>query len=304
MELGEIYYNANSQWLLNAVLASIVFGVALNINWLDFKHVLKMPKAIGAGLTAQFLLLPAATTGLTLLLELPAGVELGMILVASCPGGAISNYVTQLAGGNTALSISMTAVASVLAIFLLPINFLFYASLNPVTDAMLQSINVDGFSLFITLFIVLAIPLIAGLTLNRKAPKLANTLHKLLNKTSFVALIAFISIAVARNFDAFSINFTSVFFIVLLHNALAYGLGFLTGYLSKLDSRDTKATTIEVGMQNSSLAVAIVFSQFNAEAGMALISAFWGTWHIISGLTVALCFKRIGKTTKSVEALS
>lgn len=294
MEVGEIYYNANSQWLLNLVLASMILGVALDIRWRDFKAIGNMPKAILAGLSAQFIALPALTTGLTLLLDLPAGIELGMILVASCPGGAVSNFVTQLAKGNTALSISMTAAASALAIVLLPLNFVFWSQLNPATAAMLQSVEVSATDLFVTLFGVLALPLALGMAIKQQLPNFARTLHKILKITSTLALVAFIVIAVWRNQQAFLSHFQLIFTVVLLHNAIALLLGFMAAKYARLEIRDTKAVTIEVGMQNSSLAIAIVFSQFNAEAGMALISAFWGTWHIASGLMIALLFSRWG----------
>ena len=156
LEVGQVYYDASSQWILNIVLASMILGIALDIHLRDFKAVTKVPKAIISGLLAQFLILPAVTGGLTLILDLPAGIELGMILVASCPGGTISNFITHLSNGNTALSISMTAVASSAAIFMMPFNFIFWSSLNPETTALMKAINVSGISLFINLFFVLA----------------------------------------------------------------------------------------------------------------------------------------------------
>jgi BASS family bile acid:Na+ symporter len=295
MEVGQVYYNADSQWLLNIVLASMILGVALDIHWRDFRAVVKMPKAISAGLIAQFLLLPATTALLTLFIDMPAGIELGMILVASCPGGAISNFVTHLSAGNTALSISMTAVASALAVFMMPFNFLFWASVNPETAAMLQAIEVSSTALFINLLFVLALPLALGLFIKKSYPNFANKLHKFLKATSLLALISFILVAVIQNKASFLAYFDVIFSIVLIHNAIAFVLGFSAGKFAKVGIRDTKAMTIEVGMQNSSLAIAIVFTQFGAEAGMALISAFWGTWHIASGLIVAVAFRRWGK---------
>jgi len=280
------------QWGLNLVLASMVLGVALNIHWRDFQAVLKMPRAIIAGLFAQFLALPAITTGLTLILELPAGIELGMILVASCPGGAISNFITQLAKGNTALSIAMTAMASLLAIVMLPANFLFWSQVNPVTASMLNAIEVSASGLIINLIMVLAVPLALGLFIRHQWPAMAVLFHRLLKVTSVFALLMFIIVSVLRHHDAFISQFSLMFGVVLLHNAIALLLGYLAGNSAKLAPRDIKATTIEVGMQNSSLAIAIVFTQFSGEADMALICAFWGTWHIVSGLLIAFVLSR------------
>jgi len=273
MEIGAVYYNSSGQWVLNLVLASMILGVALDIQWRDFKAILTMPKAIIAGLTAQFVALPALTTALTLYLDLPAGIELGMILVASCPGGAISNFV-------------------LLAIVMLPLNLAFWSQFNPETAAMITAINVSAYSLFINLVWVLAAPLALGLFIQFQWPKTAMPLHKILKLTSTVALFIFIGVAVYSNREAFLSHFQLIFTVVLLHNAAALLLGFLAGKTAGMSVRDTKAITIEVGMQNSSLAIAIVFTQFNGEAGMALISAFWGTWHIVSGLIIALLFSR------------
>ncbi len=292
MEVGEVYYNAGTQVVLNIVLASMILGIALDIRWHDFKAILKMPKAVVAGLLAQFIALPAVTTLLTLLLELPAGIELGMILVACCPGGAISNFVTHLSKGNTALSISMTAAASTLATVMLPVNFVFWSQVNPDTATLITSLEVSGTALFVNLLWVLAIPLTIGLAIKSYFPNVAKPLHKLLKVTSILALIAFIGIAVYRNQNAFLSHFNLIFTIVLLHNAVALLLGFMAGKYARLPVRDIKATTIEVGMQNSSLAIAIVFTQFGGEPGMALICAFWGTWHIVSGLIIAMVFGR------------
>lgn len=287
MDIPTVNYDMNAQWLLSAVLASMVLGVALNITLRDFKQVLSMPKAIVAGLSAQFLILPATTFAVTMVVDLPAGMELGMILVSSCPGGAVSNFVTQLAKGNVALSISLTACASLLAIFMLPFNFLFWSSLNPDTAKMLTSVDVDEVSLVVTLVLVLAIPLFIGLFIRKQYERFAAVLHSILNKTSSIALAVFIIIAVLNNYQAFLSAFSVVFVIVLGHNLLAYCLGYIAGKAAKLSERDVIATTIEVGMQNSSLAIAIVFTQFAANVEMALICAFWGTWHLVSGILVA-----------------
>jgi len=281
--LPEIHYDASQQWVLNLTLAMMVLGLALDIRPKDFLRVLEKPKAPLIGLVAQFLLLPAFTCLLTLLVDLPAGIELGMILVAACPGGALSNFITHLSGGNTALSISITAVSSTVAVIMLPINFVFWAGLNPVANQLLLDVSVNGMDILKSLLLVLAAPLLLGFLIQQYFPKLANVLHGVLKYLSLLALVAFIFIAVYRNSEHFFSHFTMLFSVVLAHNALALAIGYFSSKSVGLNSPDTKAVTLEVGMQNSSLAIAIVFTQFNGEYGMALISAFWGTWHIVSG---------------------
>ena len=289
--MPEISYDASQQWLLNLILALMILGLALDVRPRDFLSVFKAPKAPLVGVAAQFLVLPALTWVLTMLIDLEPGIELGMILVAACPGGALSNFITHLSGGNTALSISITAMASVLAVFLLPINFVFWASMNPETDQLMQSIDVDGSDIFLSLVLVLGIPLVLGFALQKVVPVIAEKLHVVLKYFGVLALFVFIFAAVAKNFEHFIAQFWLLLAIVFIHNGLALLIGFFASSLGHLPVRDKKAITLEVGMQNSSLAIAIVFSQFSDEYGMALISAFWGTWHIVSGLLIAMFFK-------------
>jgi BASS family bile acid:Na+ symporter len=298
--MPELQYDGGQQWMLNLTLAMMVLGLALDIHPRDFLKVFKAPKAPAIGLAAQFLLLPALTCGLTLLLDLPAGIELGMILVAACPGGALSNFITHLSGGNTALSISITAISSTLAIFMLPINFVFWASLNPVANELLLNINVSGVDIAKSLLVVLAAPLALGFLMQHFTPNLSKKLHTVLKYVSLFALFMFIFMAVFKNYEHFVAQFWVLFVAVLAHNVLAMGTGYAAASFGKLPVADKKAITLEVGMQNSSLAIAIVFTQFNAEYGMALISAFWGTWHIVSGIAFAGACRYTDKKKESV----
>lgn len=299
--MPEIQYDGSQQWILNLTLALMVLGLALDIRPRDFLKVLKSPKAPAIGLAAQFILLPAFTCGLTLLLDLPAGIELGMILVAACPGGALSNFITHMSGGNTALSISITAISSAVAVVMLPINFMFWASVNPVANKLLLNINVSGTDIIQTLLLVLVAPLALGFIIQHFYPSMAEKIHRVLKYLSMVALFLFIFIAVMANYQHFLSQFWILFAAVLAHNILAMGTGFATSSIGGLPIADKKAVTLEVGMQNSSLAIAIVFSQFNGEYGMALICAFWGTWHIVSGIIFAVVSQKYMK--KSIEAI-
>jgi len=296
IELSNVNYGDGQQWVLQLVLALIVLGIALDLTPADFRRVLKNLRAPLCGLLAQFFILPVVTLFLTLVLDLPPGIELGMLLVAACPGGAISNFITHLSGGNTALSISMTAAASTMAIVMMPFNFVFWSQFNADASALLQEINVSPKDIISTLVLVLAVPLAIGFTLRKHLPALAGKLHVILRYTSVIALFAFIILAVFENLESFQKYFGLLMVVVLIHNGLALLIGYSTARLNKVDVADQKAITIEVGMQNSSLAIAIVFTQFNGEAGMALISAFWGTWHLVSGLLLASVFRRVPNT--------
>jgi BASS family bile acid:Na+ symporter len=287
MEASSAISAGGQQIVLSLILGIMIFGLALDIHPREFAGVFKKPKAPIAGLTAQFLLLPAATLIVTLMVDLDPAIELGMILVACCPGGAISNFITLLAKGNVALSLSITALASLLAIVLLPLNFSFWSSFNPQTAAYLHAVNVDAKSIFYMLVFVLAIPLFLGQLTRHFLPAGANFIHKILKPISVIMLFGFIIIAVGQNIETFLSKFWMLFTIVVLHNALAFFLGFIAARIGKLNGPDTRAVSIEVGLQNSSLAIAIIYAQFSADSNMLLIAAFWGTWHIVAGLLFA-----------------
>ncbi len=287
MEASAASYQDTQMLILSFILATMIFGLSLDIQVRDFMRVIEKPKAPAAGLVAQFLLLPAVTFLITLIVDLKPAIELSMLLVASCPGGAMSNFITLLARGNVALSLSMTAVSSLLAIVLMPLNFGFWASLNPETAAFLQAVEVDASGIFLMLIFVLAIPLLLGQIVRHYMPSLSALAHKLLKPTSFIILMTFVVVAVVQNLDEFMVNFKVMFTIVLLHNAMAFFLGFMAARIGKLDGPDTRAVSIEVGIQNSSLAITLIYSQFAGDADMLLIAALWGTWHLIAGFIVA-----------------
>lgn len=287
METEVVAYGGSQQMILSVILGVMIFGLALDIRTRDFLRVGQRPRGPIAGVIAQFLLLPAATLIVTLFTQLDPAVELGMILVSCCPGGAISNFITLLARGNVALSLSMTALSSLLAIVLLPLNFAFWSSLNPETAALLQRVQVDASGIFEMLLWVLALPLAAGQLVRHRLPALAEIAHRLIKPVSVVILFSFILIAVGQNIDQFLTNFWTFFVVVASHNALAFALGFLAATIGRLNRADKLAVSIEVGIQNSALAIAIIYSHFVGDSNMLLIAAFWGTWHIVAGLLVA-----------------
>ncbi|MCE9501464.1 MAG: bile acid:sodium symporter, partial [Leptospira sp.] len=203
------------------------------------------------------------------------------------PGGNLSNIVTHLAKGNTALSVSMTAVSSVMAIFTLPLNFALTANLNPVTKALISSggeLQVDGVEIIKSLIVLLVIPITLGMLLGNLATGFAHKITPWFKKFSSVAFLGFLVIAVGSNWKIFSENLGFILIIVIFHNFIALSIGNIIARVFRQDASNIRAITIEVGMQNSGLALGLILTQFKAEPNMALIAAFWGIWHIISGL--------------------
>ncbi|MBT3258655.1 MAG: bile acid:sodium symporter family protein [Deltaproteobacteria bacterium] len=285
-------FNAQGLFVINAAIGLMMFGVALDLKLEDFKRVIVSPKAPGIGLIAQFVLLPALTFLLTLALRPQPSIALGMILVASCPGGNLSNIITYLAKGNCAVSISMTAVSTAAAIFMTPLNLSLWGSLNPETAVILKAVSLSPMDVFTTIFFILGVPLMAGLTLSRYFPFLADKVRKPFKIFSLIFFIVIVIGALVANWAIFIQVVGVVMLIVLLHNALALNLGYWSGRVTGLPEFDCRAVCIEVGIQNSALGLVLVFNFFGGLGGMAILVAWWGIWHIIAGLITAFIFTR------------
>jgi BASS family bile acid:Na+ symporter len=285
-------FNPQGLFVINAAIGLMMLGVALELKLADFKRIFLAPKAPAIGLATQFILLPAFTFLLTLILRPPPSIALGMILVAACPGGNLSNIITHLARGNCAVSVSMTAVSTAAAVFMTPLNLTFWGSLNPDTAQILRKVSLSPFDVFVNIFIILGIPLIVGLSVAHYFPSLVQKVRKPFKIFSLIFFLGIVAAALIANWQYF-INYVGlVFFGVLIHNALALNLGYWSGRLLGLNEQDTRAVSIEVGIQNSGLGLVLVFNFFQGLGGMAIITAWWGIWHIIAGLTVAFIFSR------------
>ena len=293
-------FSPESLHMLNISLAFIMFGVALEIKLDHFKKIFFDPKSAILGSLSQFILLPFITFLLTILLSkfLSPSMALGMILVAACPGGNISNFISSLAKGNVALSVSLTAIATLLAIFLTPLNFAFWGKLvinfytHSGANELVRPIEIDAFQMYKTVFILLGSPLIIGIIVNTKFPSFTLKIVRPIKRISILIFAAIVVMALANNFDHFLGAIEYVFLIVLIHNAIALGSGYLVGTVFKRPLEDRKTISIETGIQNSGLALVLIFNPkiFPPEmelGGMAIVAAWWGIWHIIAGLGIA-----------------
>ncbi len=287
IDLVRLNFSDDSLWVLNICLGIIMFGVALGLHLNDFRAVLKNPKPALLGIISQFILLPAVTFLLVILLKPTPSIALGMMLVAACPGGNISNFISQMAGANTALSISLTAFSTSLAIFFTPLNLEIWGSLYAPTASLLQEVSLDPMEVFRTIFLILGLPLVAGLLCNHYYPRVAHILVKVLRPLSIIIFAAFVIIAFKNNRDIFLRFLHIIVLLVLLHNATALGSGYSLARLFRLSLPDQKTLTIETGIQNSGLALLLIFSFFEGLGGMAIIAGWWGIWHLISGLAIA-----------------
>lgn len=280
-------FNPASLAALNVILAFLMFGIALDSRVAEFRRVVRMPLAMGVGIVAQFVVLPAVTYLLTLVLQPGPSIALGMILVACCPPGNISNILTHRAGGNVALSVSMTAVTNLLSIVVMPLNFAFWAGIHPTAAPLLRTIALDPVQMVLHIVAIIGIPFALGLLCAEKLPRMADRMKRPARWLSLFFLIAFIVGAIAGNWRYFLDYVGLVLLAVVIHDALAFGTGYACASAMKLHEYDRRAISIEVGIRNAGLGLVLIFSFFGGLGGMAVVAGVWGFWDIIAGLLLA-----------------
>lgn len=299
--------NKTGMDIINLVLAFVMFGVALGIKPSSFLDIVRRPQSMIIGVICQIILLPALTFLLTITFKnwISPMVALGMLLVAACPGGNISNFITSFSRGNIELSVSLTAFNTAACIVTTPLNFSFWGNLylNFAEKRMiLPELDIPFWEIFKTIVILLGVPLVLGCLCAQYLPKLANALKKPMQYLSIAFFIIMVVLTFGNNIDAFMKCIRYIFLIVLVHNLLALGIGFGMGTICRTPYKDRRTLTIETGIQNSGLGLVLLFNPaiFNPEiwannGGMVVITAWWGVWHIISGLTLAYLWRAKGR---------
>lgn len=283
----QINFDTEGLWVLNVTLAIIMFGVALGITMEDFKRLFQNPKIVITGIVSQFIMLPLVTFIFIVLVKPYPSVALGMMMVAACPGGNISNFMTQYAKGNAALSVSLTAFATLVSLVMTPFNLHFWGNLYEPTSLILQKVSLDPLELVKLVTLILGVPLVLGMWVRSRKPELSVKLSKILKPVSLIIFMIFIVLAFSDNFDIFMNYVHHVLVLVIVHNLLALMTGFYFAKAMRLSYRNQKTLSIETGIQNSGLGLLLIFTFFSGLGGMALLVAFWAIWDIFSGLVLA-----------------
>ena len=300
-----INFGQGGMAVVNIILAFIMFGVALGIKFQTFKDVFKNPKSVFTGIFLQWVALPAVTFAVAIILSpvITPMIALGMILVASCPGGNISNFMSSLSKGNIELSVSLTAITTAFAPLVTPFNFFLWGSLYSQVIALrsdIPTLVIPFFPMLEQILLLLGVPIVLGMLCARYCPGITKKISK---PTQYISILLFLAMVVAsfsQNFKLFIENLHFVCIIVLIHNGMALATGYFGARLAKLPIRDCRSLTVETGIQNSGLGLILLFNPhiFPPEiwhghyGGMLIITAWWGIWHIISGLTVSYLFRR------------
>lgn len=294
---------------MNITLAAIMFGVALEIKIDNFKNIVNYPKSAILGVFSQFVLLPALTFVLVLFLNPPPSIAMGMILISACPGGNISNFISSLAKANVALSVSLTAIATLSATILTPINYALWGGMYVRYSQRALHLNIpieiDFLQMAQTVFILLGLPLILGMWVGNKFPEFTKRYLKHIKIGSIVLYLSFIFGALYANVDFMGLILIPIGVLVLFLNAQTLFTGYLVGLIGGVSRADRRSLSIETGIQNSGLALILIFNPklFDANGGMAVMAAWWGIWQMISGLVLAYFLARIPiRTPKTIKA--
>jgi BASS family bile acid:Na+ symporter len=293
-ELDAVRLNFSPESLiaLDVILAFVLFGVALDMRVADFKGILTSPRGTLIGLFAHSLLLPAVAFALTMILQPTPSIALGMILVASCPSGNISNFLVNYGRGNTALSVTIGAFSMLGSIIFTPFNLSFWGGLNPHTRPILHAVTLSPWEVFGTIVMLLAIPTALGMFTAHHWPGFAGRIRGLFRILSLLFFALFVLGALVVNWDFFTQYVQRVVLFVFLLNAFALLTGYFTARFAGLPEADRRAVALEVGIQNSGFGLVLVFNFFGGLGGMAIVAAWWGIWHLLVGTSLATWWRR------------
>lgn len=282
-----INFSPDKLFFLNICLGFLLFGVALDIQVSDFKKVAQSPKSVLVGMVSQLIWMPLLTLALIFILDLPVSMALGMVLVAACPGGNISNYAVHLAKANTVLSVLLTSISTMAAIVTTPLYFSLLSPIIPESEALRQTIYVDPWDMVSTILKIIVLPLIIGMGLKHYYPRFTEKIQSYVKAFSLIIFFGIVILAILGNIENIKNYLDDVIFIVLIHNAAAFVVGYYWAKAMGLVKLDARTVSIETGLQNTGLALILIFNFFNGLGGMALVAACWGIWHMISGFALA-----------------
>ncbi|MGP4078427.1 bile acid:sodium symporter family protein [Pseudalkalibacillus sp. R45] len=266
---------------ITILLGVVMFGMGLTLKPVDFKLVLKKPVPVIIGVAAQFIIMPLIALALAFIMNLPAELAAGLVLLGSVPGGTASNVMVYLAKGNLALSVAMTSLSTMLAPLLTPVILLALAG---------QWLPVDPVAMFVSIVQVIIVPITLGIIIRRFFPTTVQKSTSVIPLISVIAIIVIVSAVVSMNVESIATSGLLIFTAVLIHNLLGLTLGYMAARMMRLDESKRRAISIEVGMQNSGLGVALATAHFGPLAALPNVIA--AVWHNISGPILATIWSK------------
>lgn len=280
-----LLYPKTGVWIdtaaISPLLAVVMFGMGMNMSWKDVVPVLMQPKRIFVGSAAQFLIMPALAMLLGTIFRLDAALLTGVVLVGACPGGTASNVITFLAKGDTALSVGMTTLNTLLAPLLTPF----------ITWLLLRTgVQVDAVAMFRTIAMVVLIPIALGLLLHRFAER-HPSIRRMMPTFSVLAIAAIIACIVSHQSAQLLATGGVVLLVVILHNIGGFACGYMLAKIMRFNTAQAKALSIEIGMQNSGLATALAQSSFPDLSMATVPGVIFSVWHNLSGSLLAAVWR-------------
>ncbi|OJJ23569.1 hypothetical protein BKI52_04180 [marine bacterium AO1-C] len=301
LDQAVLNFSQDNILILKFCLGFIMYGVALNLQIKDFREILVNPRSVAVGLLSQVILLPATTVGLILLVNPHPSLALGMILVAACPGGPLSNFISHYSGGNAELSVSLTTATTLLSTLTTPFNFAFWSQMIEVPG---KTVTLDFLEMAIIILELTIIPTFLGMLTRYRFPKFAERISKIFRIGSLIIFGIFIVGAFADNVNTFVKYLYYFLLLVLGHNLVALATGAFTARIFKVPGRDLRTITIETGIQNGSTSVLLTLTFFGGVGGMALIVGWWAIWDMCSSLLLAFYWSKrpVKETPKTQKA--
>ena len=264
-------------------LGVIMFGMGMSLLPEDFSRVVRQPTAVACGVVGQFLFMPFIAWMIAFAFGLPPELQLGFVILGACPGGTASNVIVYLARGNVALSVTMTACSTIVAVFLTPLLVKLYGS---------EAIPVDALALFKSVLTIVLLPVSAGLGMHMLLGKRAERVNAVFPSLSVLIIVLVIAAIVGLSHETLPQVGLLLAAAVFVHNGLGLALGYGMARVLKLSPEDRRTVAIEVGMQNSGLGVALATQHFSAMPIVALPSSVFSVAHNITGSLLASYWRR------------
>lgn len=282
-----LHFNPSQMAVLNMAMAFLMFSVALDVRFSDFKKVVDFPQSVGVGLLAQFLVFPLLTLGIIWLFDPPVSVSMGMVLVSMCPSGNMTNFLVHFAKANVPLSVTLNAIIILSATFVTPAGFLFWSKFIPESEALRQSFEIKFIDMALIIIELIVIPLLLGIWLNERRPVFVARIRLWTQRISLLIFFSILVLALLANHENLVNYLGFIFLIVLVHNAAALSNGFVLGTLFRLPKLDRRTLAFEGGVHNTALGLLLIFKFFGGLGGMMLVAAWWGIWDLVSGMGLA-----------------
>jgi bile acid:Na+ symporter, BASS family len=287
-----ILFNPNQMAVLNMAMAFLMFSVALDISPSDFRKVVDYPKSVLVGLSVQYLLFPVFTLAIIWLFEPPVSMALGMVLVSMCPSGNMTNFLVHFAKANVALSVTLNAVIILLATVITPAGFLFWGKYVPRSEALRTAFEIRFVDMALIIVQLILAPLVVGMLLRHRFPATVARVRPWAQRISLVIFFSILAMALLGNWENLKNYLGFVFLLVAVHNLIALSTGYGLGRLSRLPELDCRTLAFEAGVHNTALGLLLIFKFFGGLGGMALVAAWWGIWDLVTGLGLALRWRR------------